>query len=165
MEKKEEAVQVSKDAFFELLVPFFRRPQFCIGSQPSLYLLGMSMCEAWIRLCNVLYDTAHNLSVSPKSAWTILRKNHMFKRNAKNNSAEISDAQANIIASRKLRFWLKRFACVLVKTNAMYIINRTSEQIGIQHEKKHGKSSKNSSIYFDNKMIEEVETEKLLDIG
>ena len=28
----------------------------------------------------------------------------MFKRNARNNSNEISDAEANIIASRKLRF-------------------------------------------------------------
>ena len=30
-----------------------------------------------------------------------------------------------------------------------------SQLIGIQHEKKHGKGSKNSSIYFDHKMIEE----------
>jgi len=35
-----------------------------------------------------------------------------------------------------------------------------SQLIGIQHEKKHGKGSKNSSIYFDNKMIEEEEMEK-----
>ena len=30
---------------------------------------------------------------------------------AKNNSNEISDAEANLIASRKLRFWLRRIAC------------------------------------------------------
>ena len=40
------------------------------------------------------------------------------------------------------------------------IINRTNKLIGIQHEKKHGKVSKNSSntsssSYFDNKMIED----------
>ena len=40
------------------------------------------------------------------------------------------------------------------------IINRTDKLIGIQHEKKHGKGSKNSSSYFDNRMIEEEETEK-----
>ena len=45
----------------------------------------------------------------------------------------------------------------------MCIINRTSKLIGIQHEKKHGKGSKNSSIYFDNKMIEEEEMEEQLD--
>ena len=28
----------------------------------------------------------------------------MFKRNAKNNSNEISDAEANVVASRKLKF-------------------------------------------------------------
>ena len=38
-----------------------------------------------------------------------------------------------------------------------------SQLIGIQHEKKHGKGSKNSSIYFDNKMIEEEEMEEQLD--
>ena len=32
--------------------------------------------------------------------------------------------------------------------------------IGIQHEKKHGKDSKNSSSYFDNNMVEEEEMEK-----
>ena len=47
----------------------------------------------------------------------------MFKRNAKNISNEISDAEANIIASRKLRFWLRRIACAMAKTKAMCIIN------------------------------------------
>jgi len=35
----------------------------------------------------------------------------------------------------------------------MCIINRINQLIGIQHEKKHGKGSQNSSIYFDNKML------------
>ena len=79
----------------------------------------------------------------------------MFKRNARNNSNEISDAEANIIASRKLRFWLRRIACAMAKTKTkamcmcISIINRTDELIGIQHEKKHGKGSKNSSSYFE----------------
>ena len=70
----------------------------------------------------------------------------IFKRNAKNNSNEISDAEANIVASTKSRFWLKRIVCAMAKTKAMCIINRTNKLIGIQHEKKHGKGSKNSSI-------------------
>ena len=45
------------------------------------------------------------------------------------------------------------------------IINRTDKLIRIQHEKKHGKGSKNSSAYFDNKMIEEEEMEKQIDDG
>ena len=49
------------------------------------------------------------------------------------------------------------------KTKVMCIINRTNKLIGIQHEKKHSKGSKNSSIYFDNEMGEEEEMEKQLD--
>ena len=37
--------------------------------------------------------------------------------------------------------------------------NESNKLIGIQ-QKKHGKGSKNSSIYFDNKMVEEEEMEK-----
>merc|ERR1712070_1014395 len=81
----------------------------------------------------------------------------MFKRNARNNSNEISDAEANIIASRKLRFWLRRIACAMAKIKAMCIINRTDKLIGIQHEKKHGKGSKNSFAYFDTRI--EIEHE------
>ena len=55
----------------------------------------------------------------------------MFKRKSKNNSAEISDTEANIITSRKLRFWLKRIACAMGKTKAMCVINRTRKLIGI----------------------------------
>ena len=54
-----------------------------------------------------------------------------------------------------MRFWLRRIACAMAKTEAMCIINRTNKLIGIQHEKKHGKGSKNSSSYFDSKMIED----------
>ena len=46
----------------------------------------------------------------------------------------------------------------------MCIVNRT-KLIGIQHEKKHGKGSKNSSIYFDNKMVEDEEVEKQVNDG
>ena len=35
--------------------------------------------------------------------------------------------------------------------------------IGVQHEKKPGKGSKNSLIYFDNKMMQEEEMKKQLD--
>ena len=37
--------------------------------------------------------------------------------------------------------------------------------IGIQHEKKHGKDSKNSSSYFENNMVEEEEMEKQVNDG
>ena len=40
----------------------------------------------------------------------------MFKRNAKNNCNEISDAEANIVASRKLKFWLRRIACAMANS-------------------------------------------------
>ena len=51
----------------------------------------------------------------------------------------------------------------MAKTKAVCIINRTNKFIGNQHEKKHGKGSKNSSINFDNKMIKEEEMEKQID--
>ena len=54
---------------------------------------------------------------------------------------------------------------LIVKTKAMCIINRTDKLIRIQHEKKHGKGSKNISTYFDNKMIEEEEMEKQVNDG
>ena len=48
----------------------------------------------------------------------------------------------------------------MAKTKTMCIINRTNKLIGIQHEKKHGKGSKNSSMYFDNEIFEEEDMEK-----
>ena len=49
-------------------------------------------------------------------------------------------------------FWLKRIASAMANTKAMCIINRSFKLIAIQHEKKHGKDSKNSSAYFDDKI-------------
>ena len=86
----------------------------------------------------------------------------IFKRNAKNNSNEISDAEVNVVASWKLKFWLRGIACAMAKTKAMCIIKRTSKLIGIQHGKKNGKGSKNNPILI-NKWIEEEEMDKQLD--
>jgi hypothetical protein len=55
----------------------------------------------------------------------------IFKRNAKNYCNKISDAEANVVASRKLKFWLRRIACAMAKTKAMCIINGTKKLIGI----------------------------------
>ena len=60
---------------------------------------------------------------------------------------------------------IQKPACAMAKTKAMCIINRTDKLIRIQHEKKHGKGSKNSSTHFDNKMIEEEEMEKQINDG
>ena len=51
---------------------------------------------------------------------TVIKEVHpimfqMFKRNAKSNSNEISDAEANIFASRKLKFWPKRIAVLWLR--------------------------------------------------
>ena len=50
----------------------------------------------------------------------------------------------------------------MAKTKAMCIINRSTKLIGIQHEKKHGKGSKNSSAYFDSRIDIEQETDNLI---
>ena len=55
--------------------------------------------------------------------------------------------------------WLRLRLCVLL------IELITDKLIRIQHEKKHGKGSKNSSAYFNDKMIEEEEMEKQIDDG
>ena len=55
--------------------------------------------------------------------------------------------------------WQRLRLCVLLIELIIYKLIR------IQHEKKHGKGSKNSSAYFDNKMIEEEEMEKQIDDG
>jgi len=44
----------------------------------------------------------------------------------------------------------------------MCIINRSTKLISIQHEKKHGKGSKNSSAYFDSRIEIEQETDNLI---
>ena len=50
----------------------------------------------------------------------------------------------------------------MAKTKAMCIINRSTKLIAIQHEKKHGKGSKNSSTYFDNRIEIEQESDILI---
>ena len=50
----------------------------------------------------------------------------------------------------------------MAKTKAMCIINRSTTIISIQHEKKHGKGSKNSSAYFDSRIEIEQETDNLM---
>ena len=50
----------------------------------------------------------------------------------------------------------------MAKTKAMCIINRSTKLIAIQHEKKHGKGSKNSSTYFDNRIDIEQESDVLI---
>ena len=69
----------------------------------------------------------------------------------------ISEVQYLII-----KFWSKRIATAMAKTKAMCIINRSTKLISIQHEKKHGKGSKNSSAYFDSRIDIEHETDKLI---
>ena len=60
------------------------------------------------------------------------------------------------------KFWLKRASAAMAKTKAMCIINRSTKLISIQHEKKHGKGSKNSSAYFDSRIEIEQETDNLI---
>ena len=70
--------------------------------------------------------------------------------------------EAIFIAARKLMFWLKRIASAMAKTKAMCIINRSSKLTSIQREKSHGKGSKNSSSYLDDRIGIEDETDKLI---
>ena len=44
----------------------------------------------------------------------------------------------------------------------MRIINRSTKLISIQHEKKHDKGRKNTSAYFDSRIVIEQETDKLI---
>jgi len=59
-------------------------------------------------------------------------------------------------------FWLKRASAAMAKTKTMCIINRSTKLIAIQHEKKHGKGSKNSSAYFDNRIDIEQKSDVLI---
>ena len=52
---------------------------------------------------------------------------------------------------------------IVTKTEAMCMINRANGLTGIQHEKKIRKSRKNSSVYFDSKMMEEEEIGQQMD--
>ena len=50
----------------------------------------------------------------------------------------------------------------MAKTKAMCIISRSTKLIGIQHEKKHGKGSKNRSAYFDSRIEIEQDSDILI---
>ena len=86
----------------------------------------------------------------------------MFLRKVSNDRHDITETEADFIAAKKTMFWLKRAASAMAKTKAMCIINRSTKLISIQHEKKHGKGSKNSSAYFDSRIDIEQETDNLI---
>ena len=86
----------------------------------------------------------------------------MFLRKVSNDKHDITETEADFIATKKTNFWLKRASAAMAKTKAMCIINRSNKLIGIQHEKKHGKGCKNSSDYFDSKIEIEHESDILI---
>ena len=89
----------------------------------------------------------------------------MFLRKVSNDRHDITETEADFIATKKTMFWLKRAASTMAKTDkskAMCIINRSTKLISIQHEKKHGKGSKNSSAFFDSRIDIEQETDNLI---
>jgi hypothetical protein len=86
----------------------------------------------------------------------------MFLRKVSNGRHDITETEASFIATKKTMFWLKRVTSAKAKTKAMCIINRSTKLISIQHEKKHGKGSKNSSAYFDSRIDIKQETGKLI---
>ena len=86
----------------------------------------------------------------------------MFIRKVSNDRHDITEIEADFIATKKTNFWLKRASAAMAKTKAMCIINRSTKLIAIQHEKKHGKGSKNSSTYFDNRIDIEHESDSLI---
>jgi len=77
-----------------------------------------------------------------------------------------TEAEASFIATKKFVFRLERIVSAIAKTKAMCIINRSTKLISIQHEKKHGKGSKNSSSCLGDKIDCdcdcEQETDKLI---
>jgi hypothetical protein len=86
----------------------------------------------------------------------------MFLRKVSNDRHDITESEVDFIATKKTTFWLKRIASAMAKTKAMCIVNRSAKLTSIQHEKKHGKGSKNSSAYFDRRIDIEQETDKLI---
>ena len=86
----------------------------------------------------------------------------MFLRKVSNDRHDITETEADFIATKKTNFWLKRASAAMAKTKAMCIINRSTKLIGIQHEKKHGKGCKNSSAYFDSRIEIEHESDILI---
>ena len=85
-----------------------------------------------------------------------------FLRKVSNDRHDITETEADFIATKKTNFWLKRASAAMAKTKAMCIINRSTKLIGIQHEKKHGKGCKNSSAYFDSRIEIEHESDILI---
>ena len=65
----------------------------------------------------------------------------MFLRKVSNDRHDITETEADFIATKKTNFWLKRASSAIAKTKAMCIINRSTKLIG----------SKNSSAYFDSR--------------
>ena len=55
---------------------------------------------------------------------------------------DITETEADFIATKKTNFWLKRASAAMAKTKAMCIINRSTKLIGIQHEKKQRNTEK-----------------------
>ena len=98
------------------------------------------------RFLPIILDKFGN--VLPKTRTMMFK---MFLRKIYNDRHDITETEADVIATKKTNFWLKRASAAMAKTKAMCIINRSTKLIGIQHEKKHGKGSKNSSTYFDNR--------------
>ena len=86
----------------------------------------------------------------------------MFLRKVSNDRHDITETEADFIATKKTNFWLKRAASAMAKTKAMCIINRSTKLISVQHEKKHGKGSKNSSAFFNSRIDIEQETDNLI---
>ena len=79
-----------------------------------------------------------------------------------NDRHDITETEADFIATKETMFWLKRASAAMAKTKAMCIISRSTKLISIQHEKKHGKGSKNSSAYFNSRIDIEQETDNLI---
>ena len=109
-------------------------------------------------LLSIILDKFGN--VLPKTRTMMFQ---MFLRKVSNDRHDITETEADFIATKKTNFWLKRASSAMAKTKAMciiiiIIINRSTKLIGIQHEKKHGKGSKNSSAYFDSRI--EIEHEQ-----
>ena len=98
-------------------------------------------------------------NVLPKTRTMMFK---MFLRKIYNDRHDITETEADFIATKKTNFWLKRASSAMAKTKAMCIINRSTKLIGIQREKKHGRGSKNSSAYFDNRIDIEQESDILI---
>ena len=109
------------------------------------------------RFIPIILDKFGN--VLPKTRTMMFK---MFLRKIYNDRHDITETEADVIATKKTNFWLKRASAAMAKTKAMCIINRSTKLISIQHEQKHGKGCKNSSAYFDSRIEIEHETDILI---